>query len=100
MTHKSTAEVRRHLKHPIVDADGHWLELQPVFMDYMAEVAGTKVVDSYREALGKAAGYSSYKHPPEMLARNRIRRQGWWTQPTGAENRASYMVPSLLYQSL
>jgi predicted TIM-barrel fold metal-dependent hydrolase len=100
MTQRTSAEIRRQLKHPIVDADGHWLELQPVFVDYIAEIAGPKIVDRYNAVLAKAAGYSSHKVSPDTLVRNRIRRQAWWTQATGAKNRATYMVPAMLYQSL
>ena len=30
MSESEAARIRRNLKHPMVDADGHWLELMPV----------------------------------------------------------------------
>ena len=59
MPETKSAKVRSQLKHPIIDADGHWLEVQPVFMDYLAEVAGPKMADRYRDTLKKAVGYNS-----------------------------------------
>ena len=44
---RSAAEVRAGLKHPIVDADGHWLEYVPVFAERMRKVAGDKAADGF-----------------------------------------------------
>ena len=35
---RRVAKVRAQLDHPVVDADGHWVELFPVYFDYIAEV--------------------------------------------------------------
>ena len=85
-------KIREHLGHPVVDADGHWLELQPVFMDYIADIGGPGAVDRYRAVMGKAGGYSSYKMTVEERFRRRIRRQGFWAQPTKTEDRAAAMI--------
>ena len=34
-SHRSPSEVRARLKHPIIDADGHWVEYNPVFAERM-----------------------------------------------------------------
>jgi hypothetical protein len=33
-------EIRQQLSHPILDADGHWLEFEPAVFDYLKDVAG------------------------------------------------------------
>ena len=33
-----SAKVREQLDHPVIDADGHWVELFPIFFDFIAEV--------------------------------------------------------------
>ena len=38
-----SAKVREQLDHPVVDADGHWVELFPVYFDYIAEVGGPAI---------------------------------------------------------
>ena len=35
-----SAKVRSDLDHPVIDADGHWTELYPIFYEYVGEVAG------------------------------------------------------------
>ncbi len=39
-SHRSPAEVRSSLKHPIIDGDGHWVEYNPVFAGRLRKVAG------------------------------------------------------------
>jgi len=100
MSNGKSAKVRAQLKHPIVDGDGHWLEMQPVFMDYLAECAGAAMVDRFHEVMRKAAGYSGYVMAPETRARNRLRRQAWWGWPTRSRDRAAAMVPAVFRDSM
>ena len=95
-----SAKVKAQLKHPVVDADGHWLELQPIFMDYLAEYAGAKMADRYRAAMEKSIGYNWYKVPAKDRDRARMRRQAWWSQPSNTEDRTAAMVPALLHDRL
>src|SRR5687768_18301269 len=46
-SHRSPAEVRSSVKHPIIDADGHWIEYNPVFAERMRKVAGDKAADGF-----------------------------------------------------
>ena len=39
----SSKEIRKRIGHPVIDADGHWLEFGPSINDYLKEVAGQKV---------------------------------------------------------
>ena len=100
MAETKSAKVRSKLKHPIIDADGHWLEVQPVFMDYLAEVAGAKTADLYNDTLKKAVGYNWYTVPPDIRDRSRMRRQGWWGFPTNVMDRAACMVPSVFRERM
>ena len=94
------AQVRGALKHPVVDADGHWLELQPIFQDYVREVAGPKVVDQYIAESRKHIGFGWYDATPEERMRSRIRRHHWWGHPMGALDRTAAMIPGLFYDRL
>ena len=47
-----SAKVREQLDHPVIDADGHWVELFPVFFDYIAEVGSPADVDTFRARYG------------------------------------------------
>jgi len=101
MSQTKSQIVRSQLKHPVVDSDGHWLELHPVYADYLADVGGAKAVDQYRAAVKNAPGYGGGRLlTPEMRMVNRVRKQGWWTQPVNARDRAAYTLPKLMHKSL
>ena len=36
----SSKDLRKRIGHPVIDADGHWLEFGPSINDYLREVAG------------------------------------------------------------
>ena len=39
--------IRARLNHPIIDSDGHQVEMVPVFLDYLAEVGGASVAQRF-----------------------------------------------------
>ena len=45
--HLSPAKIHSGLKHPVVDADGHWLEYAPVFSEQMRKAHGNKAADGF-----------------------------------------------------
>jgi len=98
MTATKSSQVRQQLKHPVIDADGHWLDLFPIFYDYLAEVAGPAAVDAYRSQHKRTTHW--YAASPEQRARERIHRQSWWTLPTSTTDRTAAMVPGLFYDRL
>lgn len=99
-TASAAARIRRQLNHPVVDADGHWRELQPIFLDYLGQVAGGKVVDSYRKAAAAHYGFNWYKVTPEERSRQRMGRPPWWIMPTNTYDRAASMIPALFQERL
>ena len=38
--HHTPEEIRKNLKHPVIDGDGHWVEYTPVFAERMRKVVG------------------------------------------------------------
>ena len=52
-----SAEIRKNLPYPVVDGDGHVLELTPVFLDYMRETVGEKIADRYTSSMA-VRGYA------------------------------------------
>ncbi|HJQ55596.1 MAG TPA: amidohydrolase family protein [Vineibacter sp.] len=97
--HRSPAEVRADLKHPIIDADGHWVEYNPVFAERMRKVAGDKAADGFLAAqrrIPDALGLSIAERK-----RRGIAMEGYWTrQSTNTRDRATAMMPRLLYDRL
>src|SRR5262249_24948665 len=68
---------------------------------YLADVGGPGAVDHYREVIRGVPGYGKTNaFGPETRRAKRIRRQGWWTQPTRTRDRAAFIAPKLAYESL
>jgi len=87
------------LKHPIVDADGHWAEFAPLMREEFRRIGGDTAV----EALDLAS-----QRIPNSLAmsvaerrRRRIGQEGFWFLPTkNTLDRATAMMPRLMYERL
>jgi predicted TIM-barrel fold metal-dependent hydrolase len=92
-----SAAVRRRLEHPVIDGDGHWLEPWPIFLDYLAQVGGPALVDHFRARDVERGWYAMTRE--ERMDR-RPHRPTWWGEPAGALDRATAMVPGLLYERL
>jgi predicted TIM-barrel fold metal-dependent hydrolase len=98
-SHRSPSEVRAKLKHPIIDGDGHWVEYNPVFAERMRKLAGDKAADGY---------LASQRRIPDALKlsiaerkQRGIAMEGYWTrQSTNTRDRATAMLPRLLYDRL
>jgi hypothetical protein len=39
-----SAKIRARLNHPIIDTDGHTVELMPVYLDYVKQIGGADMV--------------------------------------------------------
>ena len=46
-----SAAVRERLDHPVIDNDGHMIEIEPVLYEYLNEVAGPGMVDRYKKLM-------------------------------------------------
>jgi predicted TIM-barrel fold metal-dependent hydrolase len=98
-SHRSPAEVRSSLKHPIIDADGHWIEYGPVFAERMRKVAGDKAADGFLAAqrrIPDALNLSIAERKQRGVA-----MEGYWSrQSTNTRDRATAMMPRMLYDRL
>jgi len=95
-------EVREHLGHPVVDADGHLVESLPILADQVRKMAGDDVADRF---LGGSPTYRSRQAPilkpmEEAVTAKRQAASPWWALPTNPLDRATAFVPALLYERL
>jgi predicted TIM-barrel fold metal-dependent hydrolase len=95
------ADIRRQLKHPIVDGDGHWLEPQPILIEFLRDTAGSAVTDQYLNQRRE----SWYTAAPEERMRKRLRRmQPWYgnaaSMPSDTLTRATCMLPALMRERM
>jgi len=97
--HLSPSQVRAKLNHPVIDGDGHWVEYDPVFAEQMRKVGGDLAADGFLAAMG--ATLSALQLGTEERRRRRVAMPGFWTRQTGNTlDRATAMMPHLLYERL
>src|SRR5437762_5246889 len=98
-SHRSPAEVRSSLKHPIIDADGHWIEYGPVFAEKMRKAAGDKAADGFIKQTRRIPDALSLSIAERR--RRGIAMEGYWgRQSTNTRDRATAMMPRMLYDRL
>src|SRR5256712_8329458 len=92
-------KVRSKLTHPVIDGDGHWIEYTPVFAEKMRKVVGDKGADGF---------IAQQRFIPDTLRltiderkQRGIGMQGYWgRQSTNTRDRATAMMPKMLYDRL
>ena len=99
-------QIRSKLPHPIVDADGHMLELTPVLSDYVNQVGGADARDLFDRTMvgaaetGNAAtigGKTWFEMDLEEKKEAWFSAPPWWAMPTrSALDRATATVPRVL----
>lgn len=50
-----SAKIRARLNYPIIDTDGHTVELMPLYLDYIKKIGGAQMVEDYKSANSKRA---------------------------------------------
>src|ERR1051325_10387166 len=95
---RSPADIRAQLGHPVIDGDGHWLEPIPVFLEYLADVAGSGAVDQLRQNWKQNDAW--YRATPEERLHRRLRRSIWWGVTSNTLDKATALLPALLNERL
>jgi predicted TIM-barrel fold metal-dependent hydrolase len=99
-----SAAIRSRLGHPVVDADGHWVEYEPVLTEYLREAMGNQaaerllrsIIDVQRRYYGTDPTMSF-----EQRQRVKMAQHAWWFLPSGNTlDRATAMMPKLLEERL
>src|SRR5579863_9962935 len=97
--HATPDQIHAKLSHPVIDGDGHWIEYTPVFAEKMRKVVGDKGADGF---------IASQRRIPDSLrlsiAERKARGMGmegyWGRQSTNTRDRATAMMPRMLYDRL
>jgi predicted TIM-barrel fold metal-dependent hydrolase len=103
MSSKS-AEIRKQLNHPIIDSDGHQVEMGPIFIDYLKAEAGPKVAERF--PVITFDGYvdsatSWWKQTPQERHERRTMRPTWWASPArNTKDLATAFYPKLFHERL
>jgi predicted TIM-barrel fold metal-dependent hydrolase len=101
------AQVREHVSHPIIDADGHFVEIGPILQDELLasleEFGGAGLRDRFlasRTAPTDTASNLADRAEPSIREQWRA-MPSWWGWPThNTRDRATAHLPALLYERL
>ena len=97
--HRTPEQIRAQLDHPVIDGDGHWVEFDPVFAERMRKVGGDKAADGFLAAMKTTRDALSMS--VDERRRRRVAQPGFWTrQASNTLDRATAMIPRLLYERL
>jgi len=97
--HLTPEQVRARVNHPIVDADGHWLEYGPVAVDALRRIGGDRAVEGFT-SIGRGVR-ESLSLSVEERQRRRLSQEAFWSSPSrNTRDRATGMLPRLLYERL
>src|SRR5579864_4481531 len=98
-SHLTPREIKSRLDHPVIDADGHWIEWGPVFHEQLRKVGGDIAVEGFSRVAGGTADVLSMT--VEERRRRRISQEAFWQHPEkNTRDRATAMFPGLLYERL
>ena len=97
--HHSPTQIRSRLTHPIIDADGHWLEYVPVFSEQMRKVGGDLAADAFVAAMRTTR--ETLQMTVAERQRHRVGTEGFWSRSErNTRDRATSMLPKLQYERL
>src|SRR6266849_1268887 len=97
--HVNASGLHARLHHPIIDADGHWLEFGPTVREQLRKIAGDRAVEGF-SLFGSQVGKELAMSVAERRAQ-RIAQQAFWALPTkNTRDRATAMMPRLLYERM
>ena len=97
--HATPEAIHAKLGHPVIDGDGHWVEYTPVFAEKMRKAAGDKAADGFIAAQRRIP--DSLNLSIEERKRRGVGMEGYWgRQTTNTRDRATAMMPRMLYERL
>jgi predicted TIM-barrel fold metal-dependent hydrolase len=106
-TGTDAARVREQVDHPIIDADGHFVEVGPLLHDelvtYVEEAGGAVLRDRFLASTARALDTSTAlatRADPSVREQWRAMPSWWGWQTDNVLDRATAHLPALLYERL
>ena len=97
--HLDARTLRSRLNHPVIDADGHWIEYNPVMREEFRRIGGAAAEEAF--ALAASRVPSSLTLSLAERRRRRVGQEAFWGSPSAnVLDRATAMLPKLLYERL
>ena len=105
--HLSARSIRQRLDHPVIDADGHFMEFMPLVNDevlsYLEESGGLDLVERFRSAGARVMDTAVFEadRTTEAVVNGWRSIASWWGNPVAdPRERATAHLPALLYDRL
>jgi predicted TIM-barrel fold metal-dependent hydrolase len=95
---RGSRDIRAQLPHPVIDADGHQLEFEPLLLDYLRDVGGGQFTARAQDALRSLFGW--YELTPSERRATRAVRPPWGLQTARPDDIAACMVPALFRRNM
>ncbi len=97
--HITATQLHARLSHPVIDADGHWIEFGPTIREQLRKIGGDLAVEGFSwfgSQVMKQLSMSVAERQEQRLA-----QEAFWALPTkNTRDRATAMMPRLLYQRM
>ncbi len=94
-------EIRDSLDHPVIDADGHFVEYGPALARYLGEEGIGDATELYADASCGTGTLGIERLAPSERDRGQAVRGPWWAIPAeNARDIATALIPDLLYERL
>lgn len=93
------ARLRSRLGHPVIDADGHWLEFGPRVSEEIRRIGGETAARGFARA-GEQVRASLGMTVAERHHRHRAQEAFWGAPTKNTRDRATALMPKLLYERL
>ncbi len=94
-------DIRAHLNHPVIDTDGHMVEVFPVLFDYLRQVGGPDMSERTWASFRRPTGRSWYDMTwAERRHHNQMRPAFWAAPAKNTRDRATAMLPKLMHERL
>src|SRR5262245_18957183 len=92
-------KLRDRLSHPVIDADGHWIEYGPVMREEFKRIGGDAAAEGFDLAASRVP--NSLQMSVAERARKRVGMEAFWSSPSeNVLDRATAMLPKLMYDRL
>jgi predicted TIM-barrel fold metal-dependent hydrolase len=97
--HTEARKLRSRLNHPVIDADGHWIEYGPVMRQEFRRIGGDAAAEALELATSRVP--SSLRMSLAERTRRRVAQEAFWGSPcANVLDRATAMMPRLMYERL
>lgn len=98
-SHRTPDNVRARINHPVIDADGHWLEYGPAVLTALEKIGGSLAVEGFKLNPNRVKRALSLDVPGRH--REHIAQEAFWGAPTrNTRDRATAMMPKLFHHRL